>query len=575
MVQDSPIAPQLVPEIVRTNVGLQSAATCRCDACDGDFRACTRKQRRLDLGYLFALALYRKMGNVSLHCSHVNQHRRSRGLTPFLLTRCLFCRRKCPIEFNGLKIAVVATTYSPQSLTMLLNVNVLLSHVLPLMVLTLFSTRTFCDRGVRNQSPSNRRRTLPSKKQKGLERSMTLVTDTLEDAGTAVFCGRDILRPGHSFLVFGATAEEGALRVELVSPTIDGLPYGLAISVTELASSREDVGDLQFPMPAGTKRSNMLLERTTKLRNAQIFNPFLEPDTDTVMSPDQSFPILEIALRHFSRTHDPLMSVSYKYGWNSHTFVEELARRPDFGTPGGGPVRVLGNENIWARFAGACWALLQLDRLEVDPSDIMKPLRDLIKARIPLDVKGARPVRRPGAATPIYHIFYEARAPRSSLLGDPSHSTVSAMFELFYTEGNLERQYGARKIKNPWKGLISALNLPTSHHSQPIVRLSRNPLLTSAALSSNEIGYLPSLLTSQERPLTQVVRPAPIWLPLSAAPAPSPSSNSVPQPTTNPPTESTTSAVTESTTSVATQPTTSAVIGSTTSVVSQQPMPAG
>jgi hypothetical protein len=99
-------------------------------------------------------------------------------------------------------------------------------------------------------------------------------TPNISDTVTAA--NGEVRYPGHGWLLFGGTEQDGPLRVELVAPTIGGVMDGLALKVTDYTSTRDDEGQADWPLPRHTVRRTHRYKDATTLQNDQIFNPSLQ-----------------------------------------------------------------------------------------------------------------------------------------------------------------------------------------------------------------------------------------------------------------------------------------------------------
>ena len=117
-------------------------------------------------------------------------------------------------------------------------------------------------------SPTPSRRAGPA-----FERTITVVTDRLDEnclEGRA----RKILCPAHAWVLFSATPNEGAVRVELVAPILESIPLQLAIAVTEYTERRIDLGEPNYMyLSNDTKRTSYKARIPTPLTNEMIFDP--------------------------------------------------------------------------------------------------------------------------------------------------------------------------------------------------------------------------------------------------------------------------------------------------------------
>ena len=97
-------------------------------------------------------------------------------------------------------------------------------------------------------------------------------------------------------------------------------------------------------------------------------------------------------------------------------------------------------------------------------------------------------------AVPLNHIFYEVRVSQPRLRTAPRQPPVLFVNELYPLERNGVRLYIARRIKDPLAGFLRGSGPATLRHGPSVVRLSRDPYLTSGALSTSDMGALPLLL---------------------------------------------------------------------------------
>ena len=210
---------------------------------------------------------------------------------------------------------------------MRLEIISIVTHALLLSALNILLLSKYCVRALWNQSSSLSRSPLPIK-WRSLLCTITIVTDArLSD--TISLLNNLTVNPAHSWVVFGATAEDRPLRVELVIPTVNNIPYGLAILVIKLFGVREDIGDLNFPLTRDVRCIHTCLVATTELRNAEIFNA--SPQSNINSQPGQS-PVLDLALESHSIV-DLIWSWRRRnYLGNLHRFVEALLLQPTFGT---------------------------------------------------------------------------------------------------------------------------------------------------------------------------------------------------------------------------------------------------
>ena len=385
-----------------------------------------------------------------------------------------------------------------------------ISHALLLFEISLLLASVSGSRALRRQPARLDRRGFPGTL-RNQQRTITIVTDTLSEDALAV--DQDIIYPAHSFVVFGATDEECPLRVELVSPTVDGDSFGLAISVIELLNEREDIGDPQFPLPKDVSRSMVLLSRTTQLRNADIFNPLLDSSFDTMPADDHPHPVLEVAYGTHMRRPDSQLNPSGPDSLgtlSSHRFVEVLLCRPEFGHYTGDSLRQIWGTNpqvpgtnAFARFNGERWASAQrLSKLVKE-----RPASEFFR-RYPADSLEVLRVKQLMAAeTPIEYIFFEARTSQPRSLNAPRRSSLATLFQLspFVRAGR--RIYWTWRTDRPWMGLIKIFVPSTFSRAKSVLILNRDPRLTSG-----------NLLPDAHRKL--IVRPDAMLPPVAVALAP-------------------------------------------------------
>lgn len=351
----------------------------------------------------------------------------------------------------------------------------------------------------------------------GPERTITIVTDTSFGPSADVYTPC----PAHSWVVFGATAEEGPLRVEIVSPIINKINHGLVISVIELLSEREDIGELDYPVSVGVRRTNARLMKTTKLRNVEIFNPtldFFEPGFDRDRVGRRPSPVIALALQLNGLINMPIT----KSARDSHSFVENLLLRYEFGPNHPEDVQELlhcGSQpispNAMARQLGKQWA--EAERMERLRLMISRQRGGEAGQALSGWQLGKIAERLPAIA--MYHIFYEAPRPQPRTRGSLRQSPLQAVFELHaYTTVDRYRMSGARRILDP--NLYRAWVPSTFRHGGSLVSLSRDPRLTSGYFLYSEIGTLPRLL----HPTLRTTRP--VALPSSTSRPSAPPSDS-------------------------------------------------
>lgn len=105
------------------------------------------------------------------------------------------------------------------------------------------------------------------------ERTVTVVTDTLAVDPVTIEGSKYPIFPSQAYILFGPTDREGPVKVELVTPTIDSVPRGLAISVMDFSqlSAPDLARQAVYPIPRGLTRKMHTLSVNTTMTNAQIF----------------------------------------------------------------------------------------------------------------------------------------------------------------------------------------------------------------------------------------------------------------------------------------------------------------
>ena len=350
------------------------------------------------------------------------------------------------------------------------------TYALLLSALNILLLSEHCVEALWNQSSSLSRSSSPIKR-RSLPRTITIVTDTrLSD--TISLLDDLTVNPAHSWVVFGATAEDRPLRVELVSPTVNGIPYGLAISVIELFGEREDIGDLDFPVARDVRRINTHLVATTELRNAEIFNPFPQSDIDSVAG--QS-PVLDLALESHLIVDHTWRWRGRNYLGNSHRFVEALLLQPAFGTLVVAEMLVISEEpektlsgGDLARFKGELWAYF---RRLLNVRGGRHPMfhRSVDRQSLRSDHLLDKPI-------PVNHILFEARTSQSRVRATPGRPSVAVLFQLYSLMQDRKTVYKARRITNSWSRLALALDASSHSRGKCFVSLSRDPRWTSGFL---------------------------------------------------------------------------------------------
>ena len=378
----------------------------------------------------------------------------------------------------------------------LLIFNLISACALPLSILSFLFTTVQCDNfregGYSSASwgTSLDRRTNP-------ERTITIVTDTLHvESVHSVGPG-----PAHSWVVFGETANEKPLRVEVVSPIRYQNPAGLAVSVIELLGAREDIGELDFPLPAHTSRTNLRLKKTTTLRNIEIFDPSLEvyePGVYIMGVERLPGPVLALALK--CRNKGKLYSIGDELQ-NSHGFAQALVMREELGPNHPDDSQqvfpswpVLGGPNTEARWYADRWA--KNARIEkMRPVFVPYHGRDRMMEFIN---EVSRELASRTRTIEMDHIFFEAPMPQPRSQGAPRQASVAAVYELRFRGHNFAGEFEVHRLMSPssfqvWERLPYNRKLAPFHRGQSIVSLSRDPRLTSGYLLPDAIGSLPLL----------------------------------------------------------------------------------
>ena len=390
--------------------------------------------------------------------------------------------------------------------TMLLISRPCFIHGLLFSILGLLIAGARCDDDLGNQSRPLRPRAA-TKKLLGLERTITIVTDAQQIDGLPGQYGS--LYPAHSWVIFGATDEDRPLRVELVSPIIDGVPNGLAISVIELASDREDVGEVDFPLPKDTTRYTDHVQQTTKLRNAEIFNPFAEPGSEATMADGLLHTVLDAEKMAAEALPHPVLALALKVSpsvmhgsmRSSHHFVQALVCRGEFSVP----LRDMWwSANSVPRRLAMDWSLQK--RQDAIGPDLSRSFSRWLWPTSHRDRDWLRVNQIMGINNPITHIFYEAAQSQPRLRGARRNPSVTSLFEIYAVPQSGETVYRAARILNPWKSLLKASPPSTFKLRQSTVTLSRDPRLTSGYLLPTEFGQLPLILQP-----TSAKSPSSLW----------------------------------------------------------------
>ena len=380
--------------------------------------------------------------------------------------------------------------------------NSILTCALPLTILSLLFTIVQCN-DIRDGEYLSATRGSSLDRRAKPERTITIVTDTLhvESAG--------LLGPGpaHSWVVFGETANEKPLRVEVVSPIRYQKPAGLAVSVIELLSAREDIGELGFPLPAHTSRTKLRLKKTTTLSNIEIFDPSLEvyePGVYNMGVERLPGPVLALALQ--CRRKGKLYSIGDELQ-NSHGFAQALVMREELGPNHPDDSQqvfpswpVLGCPNTEARWYANRWA--KNARIEkMRPVMVPNYGRDRM---LELINEVSRELASRIRTIEMDHIFFEAPMPQPRLQGAPRQASVAAVYELRFRGQNVAGEFEILRLMSPssfqvWSRLPYNRKPAPFHRGQSIVSLSRDPRLTSGYLLPDAIGSLPLLLMDPVR----------------------------------------------------------------------------
>ena len=360
-----------------------------------------------------------------------------------------------------------------------------ISHALLLFEISLLLASVSGSRILRRQPGRLNRRGLRGT-QGNQGRTITIVTDTLSE--DAIVLDQEIVYPAHSFVVFGGTDEEHPLRVELVGPTVDDVPFGLAISVVQLLNEREDIGDPQFPLPKDVSRSMVILSRTTQLRNAEIFNPLLDYRFDTTPADDHPQPVIEVAYGTHLRRPDLQFDPSSRDTLgtlSSHRFVEVLLCRPEFGIYTADSLHQIWGTNpqvpgtnAAARFNGELWASAKrLSNLVRE-----RPATDYFKRYPPDSPEVLRVKQLMVTETPIEYIFFEARTSQPRSLNGPHRSSLATLLQLSPLVRAGRRIYWTWRTDRPWMGLVNIFVPSTFSRATSVFVLNRDPRLTSGSL---------------------------------------------------------------------------------------------
>lgn len=295
-------------------------------------------------------------------------------------------------------------------------------------------------------------RALPSTPQlsrrAGPERPVTRVTFAGRlDPGLDLTRDRYLEGPFHSFLLFGSTAQDPALRVEVVVPLIANRPRGLAIAITQLPRGQpeptpdEDVPGLLRHFRAGS----------SSLTNDEIFNPNLAAD---------SLMASVWAKNAMDKEHkDTFVLGDVQFG-ASHALVGTLASLLQLKQYDA----LQGEESLF--FAGVSWA------------DARRQPRG--------GTRGGYILHKDGLA-PIDYLFYQAAALSSnapSAAAQPGTAAIRAVYEL---DKSNPLEYKARRVTQPWKDRFER---PDPNTPQETITLSRDPHLTSDVLPWADVGSL-------------------------------------------------------------------------------------
>ena len=373
---------------------------------------------------------------------------------------------------------------------MLLVINQMWSHTLLFSILSLLIASVHSHAGIRRRSTSHSPRAEP-RRRAGQARTIKIVTDTLLEGEIVTENGK-VLYPAHSWVIFGSTAEEGPLRVELVSPTIDNVSKGLAISVNELLGDGEDIGDLTFPLPVNVERTTLTVNGVTKLRNADIFDPIIDPATNAAMASGRISPVLKLAIRNRSIIREAQLPLGLSGATGSHLFAEMLVSQlgaiPLIPLEEWSTTVNIDGENAIARGDSERWTYIKRFRSLL----LSQPLESFYPHHSTDSTESLKLSHELGTISPVEHIFYEARATQPRMPGSPGRSSVVSILELdpvLRTDGSTS--YKARRILDPWSNLLRGSRPSTFRHGSSIVKLSRDPHLTSGHLMPDQIGHLP------------------------------------------------------------------------------------
>ena len=310
------------------------------------------------------------------------------------------------------------------------------------------------------------------------------MTDTLHEDPIVSTYGTDY--PAHSWVVFGPTAEERPLRVEMVSPIVDNIARGYAISVIELRGEGEDVGDLDYRLPHGTTRTRQRLKRTTRLRNSELFNPLADPDTYSAKGKGGfPHPIVKSALRLYLNSETPCCSSVSDVRLGSHDLVTTLLGQREFSPLMKADLQpnmdTSEYDNYRARDMGQKWARAKRrSRFMPDPTKGAASQRLVTENLQRLGAISANTAIRND------QIFYEIRMPQPRLRSAPRRPPITFLFEIQRAKLYGRISSRVRCVIEPWMSLARALPLPPFRQSRPIVSLSRDPRLTSGHILASE-----------------------------------------------------------------------------------------
>lgn len=347
------------------------------------------------------------------------------------------------------------------------------------------------------------------RRQPGPARRVAVVADTLVKSPYDDILNPNGLHPAQFTIVFGATAQDGAMVVEMATPLVGRRRARLAISVTDYTSMRQpEFGPLEWPAPPGIVRKSGVLKSTTTLRNEQIFDPRLSSAQEgRPLSLLESLWIDNVVaqLEHragaaiFGDSIELVRSVA-KHAGLDLDFASEAGGPPD-NTPPDTPagqlrakigdktiLRLMGETHSWAISQRTAWRPWEL-----------------------------------GSNKEIDTLFYQAPHPRvSSVRGQPAPQPYQALFALIATNTRVQTYKALKVVTKRWKGglmgdpllspaWISAKAPDSSNY------LSRDPRLTSDVVDSAAKDTLgPMCASDEDTPIVgeaKVCRPVtPAWI---------------------------------------------------------------